>query len=47
VFHETVGEVLFVVWILIYLVSTLTVEKAFTTRALKEAETSGGHVKLN
>jgi len=47
VFHETVGEVLFVVWILIYLVSTITVEKAFTTRALKEAETSGGHVKLD
>ncbi|MEM3072022.1 MAG: archaeosortase/exosortase family protein [Candidatus Bathyarchaeia archaeon] len=35
VFHETVGEVLFVVWIVIYLVSTLTVEKAFASRALK------------
>lgn len=44
VFHETVGEVLFVMWIVIYLVSTLTVEKALANRSLRSLP--GGHVKL-
>lgn len=35
VFHETVGEVLFVIWIVIYLMATLSIEKILASRPIK------------
>ncbi|MEM4246385.1 MAG: exosortase/archaeosortase family protein, partial [Candidatus Bathyarchaeia archaeon] len=35
VFHETIGEVLFIIWIMIYLVTTVSVESSLSKKGLK------------